>query len=84
MSDDTKEPRSSDARAEKPMCERCGEEDSDERLMGKVNTCELCAASDAYRVEQLTAILQAFIDGGRIESLLLACENAGITPKRSL
>lgn len=66
---------------EKPVCDRCGEEDSDERIMGKVNVCELCSASDAYRVEQLTFILQRFIDGGTRGDLMTACENAGLTPK---
>ena len=59
-------------------CEVCGEEDSDERVYGKVEVCRLCLSSAEYRVEQLTDILQRFIDGGRLESLLLQCENAGI------
>ncbi len=67
--------------AEKPICEVCGEEDSDERVYGKVEVCRLCLASAEYRVEQLTFIIQRFIDGGRLEELLQACDNAGLRPK---
>ena len=66
---------------EKPVCDVCGEEDSDERVYGKVEVCRLCLSS-ADRIEQLTDLLQRFIDGGRLESLLQACDNAGLRPRR--
>ncbi len=62
------------------VCDVCGEEDSDERIYGKVEVCRSCLASAEYRIEQLTHILQRFIDGGRLEELLCACDNAGIRP----
>ena len=68
---------------ENPVCEHCGEEDSDERIYGKVDCCQSCYAGLEYRIDQLTDILQRFVDGGRLSSLLLHCENAGIEPKTS-
>lgn len=65
---------------EPPVCEVCGEEHDPKRVYGEVEVCRLCYASLEYRIEQLTLILQKFIDGGRLESLLCACENAGLRP----
>lgn len=59
-------------------CDVCGEEDSDERVYGKVEVCRCCLESSRYRIDQLTDILQRFIDGGRLESLIAQCDNAGI------
>lgn len=78
--------------AERPVCERCGEEDSDTRIKGKVDTCQMCVASDAYRIEQLTWILRRWATSyaahgasreerqNRERDLWAACENAGIKP----
>jgi hypothetical protein len=65
---------------DKPVCERCGEVDSDERILGKVDTCQMCVPSDAYQVEKLQAELAAARDGkcsGVIPSTFIACGEDG-------
>lgn len=71
-----------DGKDELPVCDVCGEEDSDERIYGKVEVCRSCYASEEYRIEQLTYIIQSFLDGGRLESFVMQCDNAGLRPKQ--
>jgi len=69
-----------DRSSELPVCDRCGEENNPERVYGEVDICRMCFASAEWMVDQLKLILQKFIDGGRLESLLVQCEAVGVRP----
>jgi hypothetical protein len=43
---------------EKPVCDVCGEEDSDTRPLGKVEVCRACQASNLYEIERLRNVIK--------------------------